>query len=45
MVLYQEEARPSKDDKVPLVCCGGTGFVKDNRFGDVYKCPVCNKGE
>lgn len=38
---YTEQERPKKGQTIGRVCCGGTGIVKDNRFGDVYTCPVC----
>ena len=38
---YAEQERPQKGQTIDRVCCGGTGIVKDSRFGDTYTCPVC----
>jgi len=41
--LYAEEPRPTLDMIVPYSCCGGTGIVRDNRYGVEYTCPICTK--
>lgn len=38
---YKEETKPNINSTLKLNCCGGSGKVYDNRFGEWYTCPRC----
>lgn len=38
---YEEQKRPTINDKYVSTCCNGTNIVHDKRFDEYYTCPKC----